>query len=596
MANQGLASETALMKGARRRCRGGGRRMRIAILLAVWCVICGGSVRADELRTLRMLYWQAPAVFNPHLTPAAKDMEVCRIVYEPLATPAIDGTLIPVLAAEIPSKENGGVSADGAAVTWRLKRNVKWSDGRPFTSDDVRFTWEFIRNAGAAASHRSVYETVESVEAPDRFTVRVRFRHAAPDWRAPFTGPHGMILPRHVFDSLKHANVKDMATLPARVGTGPFRMTRIDLRDTILVGEDVVHMVRIILEVNPFFRETGKPGFDRIVIRGGGGAAATARDVLMDGAADFAWNLQMDESRLSQMSQSPYGIVVSVPTSLVEMIVFNFSAPVSGAGAATGSGVVSPVADVNVRRAVAHAVNRDAVAALYGRRCRPVDNVVLLPAHFVPMRAEWIYPYDLERAAALLDAAGWRDSDGDGVRDKNGAPLKLSFHTSVNPIRQKTQRIVRDALRAIGVSLDLKMIDASVFFSGNAGGDLAEPPNMWEYAHGNTGPDPGAYLRSWRCPATLPTADGSGAFRNPGRYCNPEYDALRPETAAADPERRRTLLMAMNDLLVKDVAVIPLVQRTLFMAVGRDLQGVDLTPWDRSTWNIADWRRRRSVP
>src|SRR5262245_17243380 len=107
---------------------------------------------------LRLLWWQAPTLLNPHFAVGTKDADAARIFHEPLAGWDADGELFPVLAAEIPSRQNGGVAADGLSVTWKLKRDVRWHDGRPFSADDVVFNWQHAAErataAGAAASHK----------------------------------------------------------------------------------------------------------------------------------------------------------------------------------------------------------------------------------------------------------------------------------------------------------------------------------------------------------------------------------------------------------------------------------------------------------
>ena len=121
--------------------------------------------------TLRLLYWQAPTILNPHLSTGFKDAEASRITLEPLASFNNQGELIPFLAAEIPTIENGGIAKDGKSVTWKFKQNIKWSDGTPFTADDVIFTYEFISNPDVGSSNAGTYKIIESVEKIDDFTV-----------------------------------------------------------------------------------------------------------------------------------------------------------------------------------------------------------------------------------------------------------------------------------------------------------------------------------------------------------------------------------------------------------------------------------------
>jgi len=142
-------------------------------------IIIDNTVDKDDV-VLKLLYWQAPTILNPHLSTGFKDAEAARITLEPLASFNNAGELIPFLAAEIPSAENGGVAADGKSVTWKLKQDVKWSDGTPFTAQDVVFTYEFLSNPKVGAVSAGTYEVVESVEAIDDYTVKINFKEVIP--------------------------------------------------------------------------------------------------------------------------------------------------------------------------------------------------------------------------------------------------------------------------------------------------------------------------------------------------------------------------------------------------------------------------------
>src|SRR5262252_4684191 len=130
--------------------------------------------RAGGGGALRTLFWQAPTSLNLHFAVGAKDVEGAGIFYEPLSAWDPDGNLVPLLAAEVPNIENGGVAADGMSVTWKLKRGVQWHDGQPFTADDVVFNWEYASDPATAATTIGIYQDVE-VEKIDIYTVRVRF-------------------------------------------------------------------------------------------------------------------------------------------------------------------------------------------------------------------------------------------------------------------------------------------------------------------------------------------------------------------------------------------------------------------------------------
>lgn len=138
--------------------------------------------------TLRLLWWQAPTILNPHLATGGKDFDASRVTYEPLASFNAAGDLVPFLAAEIPSLENGGVAADGTSVTWKLKPEIVWSDGEPFTAEDVQFTYEFISNPETAATIASTYSNVTAVEVIDPLKVIMENRIDTTSSGAPLAG------------------------------------------------------------------------------------------------------------------------------------------------------------------------------------------------------------------------------------------------------------------------------------------------------------------------------------------------------------------------------------------------------------------------
>src|SRR5215468_3507786 len=125
---------------------------------------------------LKILMWQGPTILNTHLSQGTKDSIAGRFCCEPLMTAAADGTLSSVLATEVPSKENGGISADGKTVTYRLKQGIRWADGQPFTADDVVFTFEYITNTDTAATTLGLYTDLDKVEPVDPMTVRLTFK------------------------------------------------------------------------------------------------------------------------------------------------------------------------------------------------------------------------------------------------------------------------------------------------------------------------------------------------------------------------------------------------------------------------------------
>ncbi|NMG06429.1 peptide ABC transporter substrate-binding protein [Brasilonema sp. UFV-L1] len=534
---------------------------------------------------LRLLYWQAPTILNSHLSQGDKDLHASRVTYEPLASYDKQSKLIPFLAAEIPSLENGGLAKDGKSVTWKLKQGIKWSDGQSFTAKDVVFTYKFISNPAVASTSMAYYETVKNVEAVDDNTVKITFKSANPSWSLPFVGQNGLILPRHIFEKYNGSNVREAPANLAPVGTGPYRVVEFKPGDIV------------IYEANPFFRDANQLFFKRVELKGGGDATSAARAVLQTGDADFVWNPQVEASILKQLEAAGKGKVDTVFGGYAERIFLNQTDPNKATKDGERSSLQFPhpfLSDKKVRQAFNYAIDRDTInRQLYGATGRATSNTLVGPDIYNSPNTK--YEFDLKKAAALLDEAGWKDSNGNGIRDKNGVEMSLVFQTAVNPLRQKTQEIIKQALTSIGVKVELKSIDPSIYFSS----DPANPDtvnhfyaDIQMFTNGNENPDPGAYMKEWTCDE-IPQKKNNWSRRNYSRYCNPEYDKLWKQSATElNPEKRRQLFIQMNDLLIKDAIVIPLVARAKVNGSSNRLAGVDVTPWDAETWNIKDWRRK----
>src|SRR5690349_519261 len=157
---------------------------------------------------LKVLWWQAPTLLNPHFAVGTKDQDASRIFYEPLGSWGPDGDLVATLAAEVPTKENGGVAQDGKSVTWKLKQGVKWHDGKPFTADDCVFTWEYAADPATAATTIGSYKDIKVVKLDD-YTIRIDFPKPTPFWADPFVGVAGMIIPKHLFAAFKGDKSRD---------------------------------------------------------------------------------------------------------------------------------------------------------------------------------------------------------------------------------------------------------------------------------------------------------------------------------------------------------------------------------------------------
>lgn len=546
-----------------------------------------GAAPARDPDTLRLLYSRSALTLNPHLATGYQDFEAARIVYEPLASYNQAGELMPFLADAIPSLENGGVAADGTSVTWTLRPDITWADGEPFTAADVVFTFEFIRNPVVAAATAQYYDEVETVEAIDDYTVKITFANPTPAWSVPFTGQTGLILPRHVFEEFNGPTARDALANLQPVGTGPYQVVGFESGN-------------IVYEPNPSYWG-GRPAFKRVELSGGLAPYAAAREVLQAGTADFAHNLQVEAEALSELETDASGHITHLFGSQVERIMLNFSNPFARTedGERSSPEVPHPYfSDVRVRQALNLAIDRDTIAKeLYGASGKPIAQLLVAPANY--QSTDITYIYDLEQAKALLDEAGWVDSNGDGLREKDGVALEVLFQAAVNPVRQKTQAIVNDSLQELGVDVQISRVRMDEFFSGNPEdtGSLNHfYADMQIYSIGNESPDPSTYMGWWTC-AKIASQANQWQEPNNARYCNPEYDRLWEEAKQElDPARRAELFQQMNALLAQDVAVIPVVHRAMTNAVSDRLTNVKFTPWDASTWAIKDWSSQPVEP
>ena len=271
--------------------------------------------------------------------------------------------------------------------------------------------------------------------------------------------------------------------------------------------------------------------------------------------------------------------------------------PSLGAKRSTLAGGPNPaLSDPAVRKALSLAIDRDVlVEAGYGVTGKPECNVIPGPAIYVSKTNDACLKPDVAGANKLLDAAGWK-MGADGVRAKNGVKLSLQFQTSTNSVRQATQALLKDMWSQIGVAVELRNISASVFF----GGDPSSPDTFQKfyadlqmYSNFFDGTDPQAYLAGWLCDK-IPSPKNGWQGENYSRYCDAGYDkmiATLSQTKALD--ERAKLVKALNDKLIADGVVIPLIYRGNVSAYSNRLAGVKQNAWDSELWDIADWSRAK---
>jgi peptide/nickel transport system substrate-binding protein len=531
---------------------------------------------------LKLLFWQAPTLLNPHFAVGTKDQEGSRIFYEPLAAWDPDGNLVPVLAAEIPEIENGGVAPDGMSVIWKLKGDVAWHDGRPFTADDVVFNWEYAADPATAATTIGSYQNV-TVEKIDPLTVRVRFAKPTPFWADAFVGQFGMIIPKHLFEPYKGANSRAAPADLKPVGTGPYRF--VDFKPGDLVRG----------ERNPSYHLPNRPYFDTIEMKGGGDAVSAARAVIQTGEYDYAWNLQVEDEILLRLERAANarGRVEIVQGGNIEHIELNNTDPWTEVdGERSSAKTKHPLfSDRAVRQALALLVDRASVEAhIYGRTGLATGNFINNPPRFVSKNTRW--EFNIDKANQVLDEAGWKRGP-DGIRAKDGKKLKLVFQTSINAPRQKTQAIVKQACQKAGIDMELKSVTASVYFSS----DAANPDtygkfyaDLQMFTTNLPAPDPGIFMRQFLS-SEIASKDNKWQLRNITRWRNDDYDkAFHASEQELDPVKRAALFVEMNDMVVGDPVVIPVVYRLGVSAVSLQLRAT-LSGWDNVLWDLKNWYR-----
>jgi peptide/nickel transport system substrate-binding protein len=538
----------------------------------------GGGGRLD------LLWWQAVDIINPHLAQGTKDFDASNVVYEALAYVGDDGQLIPRLATQIPSVADGTVDEDGMWVDWSLRDDVYWHDGEQFTAEDVRFTWEFVVDEATTATTFTTYEMIEDVEIIDDFTVRLHFREQTPGWFVPYTGGNGLVLPEHLFREYIGAEARNAPYNMAPIGTGPFRVVDFRPADTVFY------------ERNENYWDPGKPFFDAVEMIGGGDATSAARAVIVTGEADWAWNIQVEADILDALeAQGSEGFVHAFPGVSAERLMINFADPWTEVdGARSEPSTQHPfLTNQLIRDAIKLSIQRDVIAnQLYGAGGVDTANNLNQPEWAVNQDLTW--SFDLDEAAAALDEAGATDDDGDGVREYQGTPLYMLYQTSINSIRQSNQEIVKDDLDSIGFDVELKAVDAAVYFSSDAGnpdtyGHFYADIQM--YTNGPSNPYPVNWAQRF---ASWEIAEQANAWsgQNPNRYASDEMDeVIRAMATAMNPDDQEFLFQEMNRISVEDGVEIPIVYRTGVATVSVDLDGYQAGPWRSDLWDIGNWYR-----
>ncbi len=501
------------------------KRFVVLVLVFVLAVGVFAPVTAQE-KTITITFTQeADTLLNPYTT-----MTFSGYIQGLFLDGAwsFDGDLNPVpqLVTEIPTQENGGINEDGSVITLRLREGLLWSDGDPLTSADFVFTYEMYIAEGNAVNSRDPYDKMVSVEAPDDLTVVVTF----PEPYAPWLGSiFTRVLPEHVlrpvFEAEGTLDNAEFGRNPS-VASGPF----------MLETWDYGNFMRFVRNPNYY---GSAPLLDAVIV-----------NFIPDDQAYLAAHTSgnSDIGTFFPLDQVP---------ALEDSGLFNIGVYASGynegwylnINPATGHPALQ---DVRVRQAVALAFDELAVTEdlLFGATYPPSGIWEGTPYDNPNLPA---YAYDPEQAIALLDQAGWIDSNGDGTRDKDGVELVLRYATTTRQIRVDTQVVAQQQLAEVGIGVELINHPSDVFFNSyGAGGPMASGQfDIGQWSTTTAFPDPDSVR--FLC-AEIPS-DANPTGSNWSGYCDPETDALFVEQARTVDTAARVALFHQIDQRLYDAYV-----------------------------------------
>lgn len=486
-----------------------------------------------------MVSAQEPRTLLPHFDLLTLSREVQRLTFDGLLTIDDKGEYVPRLAAEVPTVENGGVSADGRTYTFRLRRGVKWQDGAPFTSADVEFTWKVITDPKLPVPSRVVWADVSRVETPDAHTVRFHFAKPNLAFLGTAASDRGYILPKHLLEGKDIVN-SEFNRKP--VGTGPF-----------LVKEWVAGS-HVQLPQNPDYWEGGRPHLDEILVRIIPGTAAQ-RAALQRQEVDLLLHLPTADVGFVK-GLADYRLVAA-PSYAWWHFWLNNEDPI--------------LKDRAVRQALAHGLDKAVITSTVMAGLVVPLHAVLPPAHWTHNPTVRVYAHDPARAAQLLDEAGWKVGAG-GIRQKEGRSLSLEIlNIAGEAERLQVVQIVQAGWRQLGMDVKIRTIDGPAF-----------PPTMgkgeFQVAYGWFGEEQEPVFNLW-----LGT--------NWQRYKNEQaLGLLRQALTTPGRAKRAELVRAFQAQAAEDVPTLPLAPRVLLNAASKRLKGYAPSVAG-SLWNVADWSK-----
>jgi peptide/nickel transport system substrate-binding protein len=530
----------------------------------------GASASPTRGGTVVFAIWQEPNTMNPfHGTQTVISVATLPVL-EGLVRPDPEGNYQPQLAASVPTLQNSGVTLDGSrmTVTYKLKDGITWSDGKPVTSSDVKFTWESLMKDPKVTS-REGYDKIESIETPDPNTAVMRYKEIY----APYLSRFTVLYPKHVLDGVADISTHEYSRKP--LGTGPFVVTEFKAADSIT------------LERNPNYREKGKPYLDKIILR-----SVPSREVavaqLKAGEVDGMWNIL--EAQIPDLDKEPNVNLIVAASPSVERLEFNIAKP----GDPADPNVKHPIlGDVAARRALLMATPKEQIIdkILFGKT-KPGTS---------PAPLGWYSPkdlkqegYDRAKARQELDRAGWTIGS-DGIRTKGGVRASLTIaSTSGDKVREQIEQILVDEFKEIGVELRIRNVPSAVLFGSWSQGAARKRGNFDINMYASSyNIDPHSEVVNRFACKNIPTPANSGAGFNYNRFCDPAVDKIIDEAGSTvDPERRKQLYGQVFQRVNDEVLNVWIYNRADIDGFRVNVSGAKAHPWSSITWNTQDWFKR----
>ncbi len=533
----------------------------------------------EEESRIVLVIPQDPTGFNGLVTDTGYEQMVGELVY--LALTEIDpyGNVFPELAAELPTLDNGGVVFDEEAwtmdVTWTLRDDVYWTDGEQVTVDDLIFTWDAITDPEMGMWVDGVDYT-DNIEKISELQFTVHYSTVYPAYLTQFGGENFNIYPEHYCDASQGFTAWDCDREP--LSDGPYILEE-------WVTGDHLTFVR-----NPNYFEEGKPAIDEVVVLIVP-EQSVRKTMMMEGDADA--DMWPTETAIDEYESADNVYVSIAPTQRwVMRLIPNLAARGTISATETPHPILS---DLLVRSAIRMAIDVDLIVdEIFLGYSEPVWTEFFRPPYMCDIARPEFNPTE---AAALLDEAGWTDTDGDGVRECHGClnaeegtlmSLEIMTYAEYGEELELAQQLIGESLEAIGFDIELSVIEGAILWAPYDDGGIEQNGdfdlNLWDDGYPGTDPTDNMMWYYYHTDAAWPDYGW-----NVGRWSNEEFDALYDELFYLDEEYRSEVFCQMADILEAELPQILLWSAIDATGFSNRIVGGQSTVNDVFTWNIADW-------